>query len=483
MRKSLQNGKARHAKARFVGRLILRLVLAAVIGGITGKLILTRVHPEHRESGVAIPDRETSPRQSPRRLEMEARSKEISANQELIESNLPSPGSRAHLSLIKRLPELDNREFFKLAQQSAGGVTLQNAVLNEWAKHDPKEMFQTLHAAYSSEDDPRRAWSELAIREWMNRDPTGAIEVLDDIPRRIGQGGADPHLSAIDAAKKSGDFGLALDLESRWLSQVGSRLKDGVFEEWYARQPELALTKIARIRNAGLRGSYIERIGKLAGRGSEEGILATAALFSTLDRRAYLKGVTGAMAKDSPEAAVSFLSRNFESSIISHAAEPAILEWSKTEPRAAIQWSEENLRGKSRDEAVVGAINQAKRQDKDLASDLLMEIKPGAARNESAYRVLEVRMGEDAPQLAEWIASFPDAAVKRFMLDENWSMIGVNAPELLQILTASEDPKIASERRISEFARSLNAKQPQAFESWLQTLPERNRSIAEAAVK
>jgi len=483
MRKSFQNGKAVRKKARFFGRLVVRLMLAVVIGVITGKLLLSSIHPEHQDTGVVTPEHEAKPLQSPRRLKMEARLREITASQELNESDLPSPGSRAYLSLIKRLPTLESRGFFKLAQQSAGGATLQNAVLGEWAKRYPKEMFQTLHTAYPSEDDPRRDWFKLAIVEWMKQNPNEAIEVLDDIPRRIGRGGSDPHMSAIDAAKSSGNFGLALDLQSRWPNQVWSGLTGGAFENWYAGQPAVALAKIAKIGNADMRAVYLERIGNLAGGGSEEEILGTASSFSQLDRQAFLKGVVSAMAKDSPEAAVSFLSRNFEGSIMINAAEPAIREWSTKDPRAAILWSEENLHGQSRDKVVSGAIRQVASQDKELASDLVKEMSPGSARNEAAAIFLEVRMKDKDPQLAEWIESFPDGAAKRIMLDENWSMIGYQAPELLKILTASEDPMIASERRISEVARSLNANQPEAFEGWMRSLPERNRRIAEAAVK
>lgn len=430
-----------------------------------------------------MPEPEAEPHQSPKRLEMEAQATAGAADKEVAASDLPSPESRVYLSLIRRLPTLDSREFFKLAQKPAGGAALQTAVLNEWAKRYPKEMFQTLHAAFPAEDDPRSKWSELAVIQWMKQNPDEAIAALDGIPRKIGSGGSDPHLSAIAAAKNSGDFGLALDLESRWLNQVWSGLTEGAFENWYGKQPEVALAKIAKIGHAGLRASYIDRIGRFAAGGSEEEILETAASFSALDRQAFMKGVAGAMAKESPEAALSFLSRNLAGPNLSGAAQPAILEWSAKDPRAAIQWSTENLRGKSRDEAVTGAIRQVASQDKELATDLVMEMKPGSARNQSAAILMESRLREKDLQLAGWIESFPDAAAKRAMLDENWSRISYTWPELLPVLTASEDPQIASEQRIAEFAKTLKANQPEAFTLWMQSLPERNRNIATAAVK
>jgi hypothetical protein len=483
MRKSLQNGKVRRVKARFVGRLILRLVLAAVIGVFTGKLFLSGVHQYHQAVGSAMQKQATKPVRSSERLETKSGQTADTAGKDPIDSDLPSPGSRAYLSLIGRFPTLNSRDFFKLVQQSAGGAPLRDAVLNEWAKRFPKEMFQAIHAGFPSEDDPRSKWSGLAVIQWMKLNPDEAIAALDRIPRKIGSGGSDPHQTAIGAAKDSGDFGLALDLESRWPDQVWSGARDAEFDAWYANQPALALAKIAKIGHAGLRGSYIERIGILAAAGSEDSILASASSFSALDRQAFLKGVAGAMAKDSPEAAVSFLTRNFEGPVLIEAAELAILEWSSKDPRAAIQWSEENLHGKSRDKVMAGAIRQVAGQDQELATDLVMEMNPGSARNESAAVLLKVRGGEEASQLAEWIESFPDAAAKRFMLDKNWSRIVRGAPELLQILTTSEDPRIASERRIAEVAKSLNANEPQAFESWLRSLPERNRNIAETAVK
>lgn len=481
MRKSLQTPKSGRAKVLFFGRPALRLVLAALIGGFTGKFILSAAQPELRKAGRGIPEHETEPHRSPGRLEMKA--KAIESGKEMVRSDFPSSESRAYLSLIRRLPTLNSREFFKLAQKPAGGAPLQKAVLDEWAKRHPKEMFQTLHAAFPSEEDPRREWCKLAVIEWMKQDPDEAIKCLDGIPRRIGQGGPDPHLCAIDAAKESDNFGLALDLESRWPNQVWSGLTGGTFERWYARQPAVAVAKIAKIGHAGLRASYIERIGVVSAGASEEEILGTASTFSTLDRQAFLKGAVGAMARESPEAALSFLSRNFKGANLSDAAKPVILQWATKDPRAAIQWSEQNLRGKSRDKAVSAAIRQTASQDTELATDLVTEMNPGPTRNESASVLLDARMRGKAPGLAEWIESFPDGAAKRSMLDKNWSMFRYNAPGLLPILTASEDPQIASTRRISEFAKNFSATHPEAFATWVRSLPERNRTIAEAAVK
>ena len=83
----------------------------------------------------------------------------------------PSPGSRKLLSFIRRLPTLGNNEFLKLAQQSAGGAAFQNAVLGEWAKRHPKEMFETIQRMFPSEDDPRRDWAKLAVVQWMEQNP------------------------------------------------------------------------------------------------------------------------------------------------------------------------------------------------------------------------------------------------------------------------------------------------------------------------
>ena len=149
MRKSFQKGKTSSGKVRVSGKLILRLMLAAVIGLFTGKLLLSNKRPEPQDTEVAMTEHQAKAPRSSRRVEIEAKSKASAATFEPADSYLPSPGSRAYLSLIKRLPTLDSREFFKLAQQPGGGVTLQQAVLGEWAKRNPKEMFETLHAAFS----------------------------------------------------------------------------------------------------------------------------------------------------------------------------------------------------------------------------------------------------------------------------------------------------------------------------------------------
>lgn len=399
----------------------------------------------------------------------------------------PSPGSKKLLSFIQRLPTLGNNDFFKLTQQSTGGAVMQSAVLNEWAKRHPKEMFETILRMFPSEDDPRRDWAKLAVVQWMEQDPGEAIQSLDAIPRAMGRGGYDSHLTAIAAAKETGNYDLAFDLEAKWSNTAWMGELPGEFEKWYERNTATALEKISKIGNSGLRGTYIERIGKIAVGGTEKQIVATASSFSSLDRLAFIKGVVGEMAKQSPEEAFRFLAENFTDANSLKAAEPAILLWAKKDPAAAIGWSEEHLRGEARTVAVSRAIGQVIQVDKKLASDLVLQMTPGPIRNMSASQLLEGFLSPSeltaTTQLAEWIASFPDAAARNYMLDQNWSKLSRSGLDLVKILCASEDPEIASDQRISTLATILYANEPESFETWARSLPKRNRKIAEAAVK
>ena len=478
---------SRESKQEKIRPFILRLLLAAVIGAFTGSFILSGIRPKTQGAAAVERDPVSQPTKSRGRLGVEGNPKRVLGAVESEGEKTPSPESRKFLSLIRRLPALGNNDFFKLAQQSTGGAALQNAVLGEWAKRHPKEMFETIQRMYNSKDDPRRDWAKLAVVQWMEQNPGEAIRSLDAIPRRMGRGGYDSHLTAISAAKEAGNYDLALDLEIKWPNGVWHGDLAGRFEKWYAGNSATALEKISKIGNAGLRGTYIGRIGKIAASGSEEQIIATASSFSSLDRQAFMKGVVGEMAKQSPENAVRFLSDNFRDPNSLQAAEPAILQWAIKDPAAAIGWSEEHLHGEARKKAVSGAIRQVVQVDQELAMNLVMKMTPGPIRNESASQLLNGFLSpaelSGAPQLAEWINSFPDAAAKNYMLYQNWSALSSRSPELAKTLCASEDPEIASNQRISTLATSLYANAPESFETWAQSLPDRNRRIAEAAVK
>ena len=93
MIKSLQDNKTARAKARFFGRLILRLMLAAVIGVIAGKLFLSTVHPEPQATGGGVPRQQEPSPQSPGRLKMASKSKISVADKDGVESALPSSES------------------------------------------------------------------------------------------------------------------------------------------------------------------------------------------------------------------------------------------------------------------------------------------------------------------------------------------------------------------------------------------------------
>ena len=466
---------------------IFRLLLAAVIGAFTGSFILSAVRPNTQSTAAERRESVKPPTKSRARLKPEQDPKNVLVDGESAATESPSPDSRKLLTFIQRLPTLGNGDFLKLAQQSTGGAVMQSAVLNEWAKRHPKEMFETIQRMFPSEDDPRRDWAKLAVVQWMKQDPREAIQFLDTISRSKGRGGYDSHLTAIGAAKETGNYDLAFDLEAKWPNTVWVGELPGEFEKWYERNTATALEKISKIGNSRLRGTYIERIGKMAVGGTEKQIVATASSFSSSDRLAFIKGVVGEMAKQSPEEAVRFLSENFTDANSLKAAEPAILQWATKDPAAAIGWSEEHLRGEARAVAVSGAIRQVILVNKKLASDLVLQMTPGPIRNTSASQVLEGFLSPSelagAIKLAEWITSFPDAAARNYMLDDNWDRMERSSLDLTKILCTSEDPEIASDQRISTLATSLYANEPESFETWARSLPERNRKIAEAAVK
>ena len=123
------------------------------------------------------------------------------------------------------------------------------------------------------------------------------LKSLDAIPRRMGRGGYDSHLTAINAAKECRQ----LRPGTRFGNQVAQHGMDGRcgrrIRKMVCREFRNCFGKDFQDRQ--LRTCVeliIERIGKIAAGGTEEQIVATASSFSSLDRLAFMKGVVGKMA-------------------------------------------------------------------------------------------------------------------------------------------------------------------------------------------
>lgn len=155
---------------------------------------LSGIRPKPQATATVERDPAHPPTDFRGRSEVLPKSEQAAVEPDEIES--PSPGSSNYLSLIRRLPTLGSNDFFKLVQQAAGGATLQNAILSEWAKRYPREMFATIQGKFHSKDDPRGEWAKLAVVQWMKHNPEEAIRALDAVPRSMGRGGYDAHLTA-----------------------------------------------------------------------------------------------------------------------------------------------------------------------------------------------------------------------------------------------------------------------------------------------
>jgi hypothetical protein len=162
-----------------------------------------------------------------------------------------------------------------------------------------------------------------------------------------------------------------------------------------------------------------------------------------------------------------------------------VTTWGKTDPAAALAWSQEQLRGGARSEVIAGLIKAAAERNIESAAELVAGMEPGGAQNRACASIFEAwfNKGKDQRNAAfEWLAALPDPEARRAALERvqwNWMW---NDPTAVRDFIAGPYGQLASQSMIDQVARNQAAKNPEAAMQWASALPADRASEARNAV-
>lgn len=185
---------------------------------------------------------------------------------------------------------------------------------------------------------------------------------------------------------------------------------------------------------------------------------------SAQDRLDYLRGVYSTWAKGDPRSAVSYAMSNFAPGTLrSETVGIAVNRWGATDPRGAWQWSDQNLSGPLKEQAMTDLMIGWTRKTPEVAAQWLAstnynsqplinatagtwaETNPQAAyawasslKNEAASRTGKI------VTTSEWALQDPPAVAKQIEPELN-TPAGVDLATALTNIWASTDPTAAAE--------------------------------------
>jgi hypothetical protein len=162
--------------------------------------------------------------------------------------------------------------------------------------------------------------------------------------------------------------------------------------------------------------------------------------------------------------------------------------WGKSEPSAALAWSQDNLKGAARNLAIAGVIKAAAEKSLTTASQLVSDMEPGAAQNMACASIFETWFGKgkgERDAAFDWLASLPDTTTRTAALEKvqwNWMW---QEPDAVRDFIAGPHGDLASQNMINQVARNQVAKNPEAALAWASGLsadhaPEARRSVLES---
>jgi hypothetical protein len=356
-----------------------------------------------------------------------------------------------------------------------------------WAALDPKHMFASLYADFLLPDGSpvalpqRSALMDSLFEEWSKSDPAGVVKALTDVPdfsgREAMRHNVINRLMATDVETGLGAMG-------GWnITNYLPRMKQ--VAEWAARDLPHA-TQVAAKSNQGYAArEVLKEIGKAWAESDPEGGLRLAATLDAQSRAALGPEILRVWAAKDIAAAAQFASGQTDIIFRNALAQGLVSTWGKEDPAAALDWSQENLVGKARTEAIGGIVAAAAKKDLVTAGALVAGMEPGAAQNRAAASLFEVwfQKGEDQRAAAiEWLAALPDKEAQRTALDRvQWDWMWKD-PDGVRDFIAGPHGELASSHMVNQLARNEAMKNPGAALEWVTKLPADRQADARASV-
>lgn len=365
--------------------------------------------------------------------------------------------------------------FPTLLRKAGGDRALKEMLAARWAAINPSHMLDTLLAERATGIRTLDGDGHLAldlVRDWAARDPSGVASALAS-PDRILQG-TDPLLNTAINEIVARDPSLGLRLMNDWnLRYFVPDLRS--VAEWAADDPRRAAEEVTGL------GSSI---------GGQEAMRQVARVWAASDPDAALEFAAGAggplagelarsvmrdlAGSDLPRAVALASKHAVDPAMAARIADPLVSEWAKSDPVAALAWSQENLRAPGRAEAMRSVIGSLAQSDLDAAAAVVAGLPPGGGRDAAAQGVLSVwttAKEVDVDALGAWLDGLGDSDTARRAMESVESRWFAKSPGSVEAFVSGPHGGRATDGMVRRVAEAKTRRDPSAAVRWAASLP------------
>ena len=405
----------------------------------------------------------------------------------LVESLRGEKGAKRWLRLLAASEEAAAKDMPGLIRAAGKDPAAVRMLAARWAELDAKHMFRSLYADYLVPDNApgalpdRWAVTEALFEVWTKTDPAAVVKALGEVPNFSRRDSL--RTTAINQLMKN-DVEQGLNAMHEW--NVRHYIPDlKKVSEWAARDPKHAAEVALRFGQHVAGRELMKHIGKVWAQNDPQGGLQFASTLEPQTAGPLARDLIEQWAQRDFSAAAKFIEAQQDSQFRGTLGAGLVATWGKTDPAAALAWSNENLRGAARTEAVGGLIKAAAEKDITAAADLVAGMEAGPTQNRACASIFETwfNKGKDQRNAAfEWLSGIPDSAARDAALERvQWNWVWTDPTGVKEFISGPHGA-LASSQIIHQVARGQASKNPEAALEWAESLKGDRAKAAREAV-
>lgn len=400
---------------------------------------------------------------------LEERSRE---EQALAEAAARAGRTQLWLWLATQAESARAEEMPRLIRLAAGDSELIKMLATRWTELDPAHMLTTLLADIRNSQrifpDGHSLVHQL-IQSWGKSDPQLLAKALSDHSLFAGYEGF--RFTGADIIMKQ-DPALGLHLLTEWGIQNFTPSMDKV-GEWAAADPAAAADLIGQMTNSYARGNAMKALAEVWAAADPQEALDYAMTLAGESREELASAVMERWAIQDLAGAIGYASSQDDPAVLAGMSGPLVAEWAKSDPAAALAWSQEHLPAPARVRAVGALVNAVASNDLDSGASLVASLPPGGAKNEAVAALAAAWIKQpalDVNALGAWLAGLNDDAARiRAMDSAQWEWIREN-PDSAKAFVASDYGSLAGDHMLRQLAAHEVRANPQGALDWAQSL-------------
>jgi hypothetical protein len=396
-------------------------------------------------------------------------------------------GAKRWLLLVSSAEKATAKDMLGIIRAAGDDYAAVRMLGAHWANLDPKHMFATLYAEMLKPDgapgtlSQRWTLSESLFEEWIKNDPEAVVKAMNEVPKFSGLDNM--RHSVVNSLMKT-DVENGLRAMHEW--NISNYLPDMKHvAAWAARDPKHAAEVAVKYSRGYASQEALKQIGKVWANSDPEGGMNFAATLEHSARASLGPEIMRSWAAKDLEAAARYTAAQTDIGFRNGLAQGLVSAWAKSDPGAALDWSEENLRGVARTEAISGIVKAAAEKDLTTAGEIVAGMEAGATQNRAAASLFEVwfNKGKDQREAAfEWLAALPDKEARSAAFERvQWNWMWQDPKGVRDFVTGPHG-EMASQSMIHQVARNQAGKNPEAAMEWASKLPKDRIADARNAV-